>query len=221
MLLQTVSRKAKGGGGGKIGSDEAGKTVLNVDVFLEALLFYSQLFLCLSLFNPYVLRVLVWVCFFVCLFVYVFGKIDYDIKKQQFFFNGWGKHFLINTSTVYNIFLCFTMTCIRVKKFTNTTLIFLSSLFLYNLIAFRRKIFAIVSCSILILYGNYYSFYVYVWNAFFSLVFIFFYNENWLHEILVCVCFSFKYIAINTTSSGSHTYVNQHRFISCLVCFFL
>lgn len=88
MLLQTVSRKAKGGGGGKIGSDEAGKTVLNVDVFLEALLFYSQLFLCLSLFNPYVLRVLVWVCFFVCLFVYVFGKIDYDIKKQQFFLMG-------------------------------------------------------------------------------------------------------------------------------------
>lgn len=82
MLLQTVSRKAKGGGGGKIGSYEAGKTVLNVDDILEALLFYSQLCLCLSLFNPYVLRVLVWVCFF----VYVSGKIDYDIKKQQFFF---------------------------------------------------------------------------------------------------------------------------------------
>lgn len=93
FYCNTVSRKAKeggsGGGGGKIGTHtrkEPFSCALKTRLFPSSLGFFqhSVLFCFCHLNNPYVLLLCVCVSVGVCLFLFVFGKIDYDIKKQQF-----------------------------------------------------------------------------------------------------------------------------------------
>lgn len=108
FYCNTVSQKAKegGSGGGKIGTltrKEPFSCALKTRLFPSSLRFFNILFcsvfVTLIILTCYFcLCVCLWV--WVCVFLFVFGKIDYDIKKQQFL--GEENMFLINTSTVYN-----------------------------------------------------------------------------------------------------------------------
>lgn len=112
FYCNTVSRKAKegGSGGGKIGTltrKEPFSCALKTRLFPSSLGFFNILFCSvfvtlIILTGYFCLCVCLWV--WVCVFLFVFGKIDYDIKKQQFL--GEENMFLINTSTVYNN-ICF------------------------------------------------------------------------------------------------------------------
>lgn len=110
FYCNTVSRKAKeggSGGGGKIGTHtrkEPFSCALKTRLFPSSLGFFFNILFC----SVFVTLIILTCYFCLCLsvsvgvwvFLFVFGKIDYDIKKQQFL--GEENMFLINTSTVYN-----------------------------------------------------------------------------------------------------------------------
>lgn len=169
------------------------------------------------------------VCFCLCLCCW-----KNRLRYQKTAVLGWGKHllFLVNTSTVYNnICFFFLLNFHRNTKSSQTLHWFCDSssspsLFCNVVVQLYRAekedyrdAFSFFSdfffyMEIITLF----SVCVNLCFSHFLISFCFRYNENWLHEILVCLFVFFSLnIAINTTSLGSHTYVNQHRVISSFV----
>lgn len=123
-----------------------------------------------------------------CMFFF-FGKIDYDIKKQQFL----GEENIFSSTLVQYIIIIFFClfaflwsTFIAIQKFTNTTLICCcffchhrhrSKKEEYRDLLFVRFFFSLFIWKLLL-------FCVWIYSSLWCLALC--YNENWLHEILVC-----------------------------------
>lgn len=140
-----------------------------------------------------------WECGLCLCIVFFFGKIDYDIKKQQFL----GEENIFSSTLVQYIIIIFFClfaflwsTFIPIQKFTNTTLI-CCCFFVIIVIALRRKNIAIFFSFVLSLTFYMEIITLFCVNLFFSLMFSTLLQRKlttWNTCLLCCVCFSFKYI---------------------------
>lgn len=135
-----------------------------------------------------------------CLCMFFFGKIDYDIKKQQFL----GEENIFSSTLVQYIIIIFFFVCLlfydRLSsqyKSSQTLHWFVVVFFVIIVIALRRKNIAIFFSFVLSLTFYMEIITLFCVNLFFSLMFSTLLQRKlttWNTCLFCCVCFSFKYI---------------------------